>query len=95
MKEEFFNELVESLKEAKSIEKGVAQPSRVTYFPEPNVTEIRKKYKLNQEEFASMLGISVATLRNWEQGRRKPHGPAKVLLKIAEKRPDSILEALA
>jgi putative transcriptional regulator len=95
MKEELFNELVESLKEAKSIQKGEAEPSRVTYFTEPNVTEIRKKYNLNQEEFAAMLGISVGTLRNWEQGRRKPHGPAKVLLKIAEKRPNSILEALA
>jgi putative transcriptional regulator len=50
---------------------------------------------MNQQEFAALLGISVGTLRNWEQGRRKPHGPAKVLLKIAEKKPKAILESLS
>jgi putative transcriptional regulator len=49
---------------------------------------------MTQQEFSSLLGISVGTLRNWEQGRRKPQGPAKVLLKIAEKRPKAILESL-
>lgn len=95
MKEEFFNELVESIKEAKAIRKGERMPSRVTVIEEPNVVEIRKKHKLNQEEFAALLGISVGTLRNWEQGRRKPQGPAKVLLKIAEKKPKAILESLS
>jgi putative transcriptional regulator len=94
MKEEYFNELVESIKEAKAIEKGTRAPSRVTVIDEPNFVEIRKKHKLNQEEFATLLGISVGTLRNWEQGRRKPQGPAKVLLKIAEKKPKVILESL-
>jgi len=95
MKEEFFNELVASIKEAKAIRKGERMPSRISVIEEPNVKEIRKKHKLNQKEFATLLGISVGTLRNWEQGHRKPQGPAKVLLKIAEKRPEAILESLS
>jgi len=94
MKEEFFNELVESIKEAKAIQKGQRMPSRITRFEEPNVVDIRKKHKLHQQEFAALLGISVGTLRNWEQGRRKPNGPAKVLLRIADKQPKIILDCL-
>lgn len=94
MKEEYFNELVESIKEAKAIRRGEKKPSKVIRIEDPNVVEIRKKHKLNQVEFAALLGISVGTLRNWEQGRRKPQGPAKVLLKIAEKKPKAILESL-
>jgi putative transcriptional regulator len=50
---------------------------------------------MTQKEFSLLLGISVGTLRNWEQGRRKPQGPAKILLKIAEKQPKAILESLS
>jgi len=50
---------------------------------------------MNQEEFATLLGISVGTLRNWEQGRRKPQGSAKVLMKIAEKRPEGVILTLS
>jgi transcriptional regulator with XRE-family HTH domain len=46
---------------------------------------------LSQEEFAYLMGISVATLRNWEQGRRKPEGPARVLLKVASLHPEVLL----
>ncbi|MEX0779902.1 MAG: NadS family protein [Balneolales bacterium] len=95
MKDEFFNELVESVKEAKAIYKGEREASRVTEIKEPDVVKIRKKHNLNQQEFAALLGISVGTLRNWEQGRRKPQGPARVLLKIAEHRPEVILESLS
>ena len=45
--------------------------------------ELRERMQLSQPRFAAMLGISVGTLRNWEQGRRQPHGPARALLKIA------------
>ena len=45
-----------------------------------------------QDKFASLMGISVATLRNWEQGRRKPEGPARVLLRVASKHPEAILD---
>ncbi|HET6527903.1 MAG TPA: NadS family protein [Balneolaceae bacterium] len=95
MNEKMFSELLESIKQASDIRKGKQKPTRQTVIEEPDVAAIRKKYEMTQQEFSSLLGISVATLRNWEQGRRKPQGPAKVLLKIAEKRPKAILESLA
>ena len=95
MNDAIFNELLESVKQAADIRKGNNKPSRHTVLAEPNVTAIREKYDMTQHEFSSLLGISVGTLRNWEQGRRKPQGPAKVLLKIAEKRPKAILESLS
>ena len=95
MKQDMFNELLESVKQAGQIRKGLAQPSRSMVIEEPDVVKIRQKYNMNQQEFAALLGISIGTLRNWEQGRRKPQGPAKVLLKIAEKRPKAILDSLA
>lgn len=94
MKDEHFLELVESVKQASEIERGVAAPQRRTVIEEPNVGAIRLKYEMTQQEFSTLLGISVGTLRNWEQGRRTPQGPARVLLKIAEKRPEAILDSL-
>ena len=49
---------------------------------------------LTQDKFAALMNISVHTLRNWEQGRRKPEGPAKALLRVASKNPKAVLEAL-
>ncbi len=95
MNNELFSELVKSVKQAGDIRKGKSKPSRHAVISEPDVTAIREKYEMTQQEFSSLLGISVGTLRNWEQGRRKPQGPAKVLLKIAEKRPKAILESLS
>ncbi len=95
MNDEMFNELLESVKQAGDIRKGKRKPSRYTVIEDPDVAAIREKYDMTQQEFSSLLGISVGTLRNWEQGRRKPQGPAKVLLKIAEKRPKAILESLS
>ena len=95
MNDELFNELLESVRQAGDIRKGKSKPSRYAMIGEPDVTSIREKYKMTQKEFSSLLGISVGTLRNWEQGRRKPQGPAKVLLKIAEKRPKAIFESLS
>lgn len=95
MNDEMFNELLESVKQARDIRKGTRKPSRYAVIEEPDVAAIREKYDMTQQEFSFLLGISVGTLRNWEQGRRKPQGPAKVLLKIAEKRPKAILESLS
>ncbi len=95
MNDEMFNELLESVKQAGDIRNGKRESSRYSIIEEPDVVAIREKYDMTQQEFSSLLGISVGTLRNWEQGRRKPQGPAKVLLKIAEKRPKAILDSLA
>lgn len=95
MNDEMFNKLLESIKQAGDIRKGKIKPSRRTVMEEPDVLAIREKYDMTQQEFSSLLGISIGTLRNWEQGRRKPQGPAKVLLRIAEKQPKAILESLS
>ena len=92
MKRKLFEELLESVKQGAAIMKGEMEPSRVFHFPETEVKRLRKYYGLSQNKFASLMGISVATLRNWEQGRRKPEGPAKVLLMVAAKHPDVLLE---
>jgi putative transcriptional regulator len=70
------------------------KPSRVFEFDQPNVRSIRSHYGLSQSKFAGMLGISVSTLRNWEQGRRQPEGAARVLLRVAAKYPDAVLDVV-
>lgn len=94
MEDELFNELLESVKQVGAILRGEMKPSRVFEFDQPDVTLIRKKYGLSQEKFAALLGISASTLRNWEQGRRKPEGAARVLLRVAATHPEAILEAV-
>ena len=93
MKKELFEELLESVKQAKAIENGELKPARVFKFnPKNDVVKVRGKLGLSQTKFAAVLGISEDTLQNWEQGRREPTGPAKVLLKIAAKHPKVLLE---
>lgn len=92
MKKELFEELLESVKQGVAIMKGKMKPLRSIEFPESEVRKIREQYGLSQDKFASLMGISVATLRNWEQGRRKPEGPARVLLRVASKHPEAILD---
>ena len=94
MKKALFDELTASVREAGRIHRGAQAPSRVFTFPEPDVKRIRQKLKKSQTEFARLCGVKVATLRNWEQGRRRPTGPAFVLLKVAEHNPSAIEEAL-
>ncbi|NWG02098.1 MAG: helix-turn-helix domain-containing protein [Syntrophaceae bacterium] len=92
MKKELFEELLASVKQGAAILKGKMRPLRSIEFPESEVQKIRERYGLSQDKFASLMGISVATLRNWEQGRRKPEGPARVLLRIAAAHPEVILD---
>lgn len=92
MNEMDFKELIESVKEAGKIRRGEMNPSRIFRLDDPNVASIRGKYRMSQSEFAALLGISLATLQNWEQGRRRPQGPARVLLHIAEKNPKALLD---
>ncbi len=60
----------------------------------PPVAETRARVGLSQAEFARLLGVSVRTLQEWEQGRRVPSGPARMLLTIAHKNPRALLEAV-
>jgi putative transcriptional regulator len=94
MKDELFQELLTSVREGGRILRGKAKPSRSFEMSEPDVGAIRERYGLSQEQFASLLGISVRTLQNWEQGRRRPRGPARVLLRVAAQHPEAILDTL-
>jgi putative transcriptional regulator len=101
MRKDLFDELVESVKQMKEIEAGRLKPSRVTRAEDllartvPDVAALRERFKLSQAKFAALLGISVGTLQNWEQGRREPEGPAKVLLRVAALHPEALLSAAA
>ena len=94
MEKEMFEELLSSVKEAKDIMQGKKEPSRRFYIDEPNAKEIRQKLLLTQNQFASLMNISIHTLRNWEQGRRQPEGPAKVLLNVANNHPNILIEMI-
>ncbi len=93
MKKEIFEELKQSLREANLIKRGQLKPGRVSRVnPQSDIVRLRGKLGLSQPQFAAILGISVDTLQNWEQGRRTPTGPAKVLLKIAARHPEVLLK---
>ena len=94
MKDKLFEELVSSIREGGKILRGKAKPSRKFVIEAPNVRKIRTGYKLSQNEFAALMGISVKTLRNWEQGRRVPEGAARVLLQVAAKHPEVIWDVV-
>ena len=96
MNDTLFAELMASVEEAGRIARGEVAPARTfDVAREPlDVTGIREGYKLSQTRFAALLGISVKTLRNWEQGRRAPVGPARVLLLVAAKHPDVVWDVV-
>jgi len=94
MRDELFEELKKSIKQGGKILKGKRKASRVFDFENPDPKQIRESLGLSQNKFARLLGISTSTLQNWEQGRRKPEGPAKVLLNVAAKFPDAVLNTV-
>jgi putative transcriptional regulator len=94
MKREMFDELLTSFEEGGAILRGKKVPSRSIRIDNPDVLKIRRHLRLTQQQFAGLLGISPATLRNWEQGRRKPEGAARVLLCVAAKYPRAVLDTV-
>ena len=94
MNDELFDELLESVREGGAILRGEKAPSRAFTIEQPDVQRIRANYRLSQSEFATLLGISLNTLQNWEQGRRVPQGPARVLLQVAAKHPDALWDVV-
>lgn len=94
MKDELFAELVASVREGGAILRNEA-PAKRSFAIEPlEIKNIREAFGLTQAQFAALLGISVRTLRNWEQGRRVPEGPARVLLQVAAKHPEAVLDVV-
>ena len=89
-------EIVKGLEEIKAWKRGELKLK--TYSVEmpkaADVPAIRKELGLSQPEFAGFMGVSLGTLRNWEQERREPQGPARALLLVASKQPAAVLAAL-
>ena len=94
MKAAAFEELLASVREVGAIRRGERKPSRASTFQPTDVKALRAELGQSQSEFALMIGVSVATLRNWEQGRRTPDGPALALLQVAAHSPAVVVEAL-
>ncbi len=61
----------------------------------PEVRDLRQRARLTQQEFAAKVGVPVETIRNWEQGKRMPRGPARALLAVIAHAPDTVFAALA
>ena len=95
MSKKFFEKLLESVEQADEIARGARAPARVFRVDSAQVREIREITQLSQQKFARLLQVDVGTLRNWEQGRRDPTGPAKALLRAIKNNPQAVLKALA
>lgn len=95
MNDELFAELLTSVREGGAILRGEQAPSRRFEVSAPDVKQIREQYDLSQSEFAALLGVSIKTLQNWEQGRRTPHGTARVLLQVAARHPDAVWDVVS
>lgn len=85
---QFQNDLLESVRQMKA-----GKAARVTSVEVSIATEARNRIGLSQSEFAQILGVSVRTLQDWEQGRREPSGAAKTLLRIAAQNPEAVKAA--
>ena len=92
---QFGRELIESAKEAVAVAEGRAKPARVIEFDEIDVAAIRKRLRLSQARFAERFGLSVATVRDWEQKRRRPDRIAANLLRVIDHAPGVVAEALS
>lgn len=94
MNKKLFERMVESMTQHAEIARGERVPSREFHFDAVGVKKIRALTQLSQPKFARILDVDVGTLRNWEQGRREPTGPAKALLRAIKNDPKAVLKAL-
>lgn len=96
MTKEAFESIAAGLADAIAYARGDKSrgKARVVEVPTIDVAAMRKKLGLSQDRFAAAFGVSPSTVRNWEQGRRHPEGPAKVLLRVIDKEPEAVLRAL-
>lgn len=90
-----FESIKQGLTEAIEFAKGHQEKAIIHDYSPVDVKAIREKIGMTQSEFASTLGISLGTLKHWERGDRKPHGPALILLNVVEKEPKAVLRALS
>lgn len=85
-------EILEGIREIKAFKEGKVELKTRELSEPSSPKEIRRKLKLSQAAFAALMGVSLRTVQDWEQGRREPSGPAKSLLRIAEQRPDVFVQ---
>lgn len=94
MKTEMFDELIASVREGGAILRGQKRPARRFVIEASGVRGIRERTALSQSEFAHLIGVSVKTLQNWEQDRRRPTGPAAALLRVISREPKLAIQAI-
>lgn len=95
MDKNLFAKLAESMEQMGEITSGERVPSREFHVDAVKVKEVRAATGLSQAKFAKVLDVQLGTLRNWEQGRREPTGPAKALLRAIHNDPKRVMRALA
>ncbi|MGB8715677.1 MAG: NadS family protein [Rhodanobacteraceae bacterium] len=95
MDEHLFSRLTASIEQMGEIVRGERRPARESVVDADRIREIRDATGLTQKEFANVINVSLDTLRNWEQGRRDPTGPAKALFRAIRNDPKNVLKALA
>jgi putative transcriptional regulator len=102
MRKKDFDNLVTSIRQAGRIRRGEMKPSRVTRFAPPDIRAVRLRLHQSQAEFARMIGVSIASrarrgspdpAATCRQGRRRPEGPARALLKVAAVNPQAVADA--
>ena len=97
MDKALFEQLLESVREHNAISAGRLRAGRVRAVKPPSpaaVREVRVRTGLSQRQFASLIEVPAATVKNWEQGRRAPRGPARALLKVLRVDPAGVMRAL-
>ncbi len=94
MKDDVFDSMVAGLEDAIAHAKGDGSRGRTHEVPVVDVAQVRPRLNLTQAQFARIFGVPLATLRNWEQHRREPEGPARALLVVIDREPEAVVRAL-
>ena len=94
MKNELFQELLASVREAGAVMRGERKAHHERRLELPDVKTILKELRLSEAQFARLLNVRETTVRNWQLGKRKPAGANFLLLRVAEKHPEALLDAV-
>jgi putative transcriptional regulator len=94
-KSTIFEELLAGVRRSREAASGARAAAPTLQFDAVTIKKLRSTTKLSQPQFAVLLGVELSTLRNWEQGRREPTGPARALLRAIRNDPERVIKALA
>jgi putative transcriptional regulator len=89
-----FDNLMLGVKQLGATLRGELTPAKVYEYDPQAIRRIRAKLRLSQAGFARLIGVPTGTLRNWEQGLRRPRGPSLALLRVAQRHPEALADAL-